>query len=579
MLCCAAQSQATTLIHVTATKVTFYYDRFLLEADGHVQVTSSDGTSMNGDAFSMDLKLNRFVLAGHVHLQNPSGAQDGAAISEFLDFSRIYFLPITGEPDRWTFLNGDFAHPAKGRAMSGDVFDLPDLGKDKPYLLGTSAVVGARSFLRFGGNKLDILNGLGAYVPTPSYYVNFSTDEHLGTNSLAGANFDATWSMTGNANSISALHFRYDTVNKTYLAFEQHLSGSKAYAVFSINPLTRPNKFWDLVLSDQPTDRFQVKTFTQLNTYQHGLTQPSVSSQFTVLQATQALPQSFLQLTATAVNYSLLANGGPGAALSTYPAVQHPSAMSLSSTTFNHQIGHLPLYERLSYGFGFQHNAYGLQSLGGVLYTTIWQHSLDAQVYMPQLKLGGNPIVTKNYYLNFSVDKSRLWNSLPHYTDTTSTAVSLSKTFDAHFLGYLSYAVLNTGDFYGPLQSTIYPPFIPNVGGVPYPGYSAFRGIATLRTLSANLTYTNGGNFSAFMLVRQHTDFPAAFPGLAPLPATNVLGQPIVNGSYIGEPPYDLTADIRGRVNDHTTIDLSRSYFFNFANRVWSPQFVIQVTQ
>ncbi len=382
--------------------------------------------------------------------------------------------------------------------------------------------------------ELDILNGLGAYVPTPSYYVNFSTDQHLGTNSLAGANFDATWSLAGNANSISALHFRYDTINKAYLAFEQHLSGSKAYAVFSLNPITRPNKFWDLILSDQPSDRFQVKTFTQMNTFQHGLAQPSVSSQFTTLQATQALTQSFLQLNAELVNYSMLANGGSAAAVPNFPAVQHPTSISLSATTFNHQIAHLPLYERLSYGFGLQHNSYGLQTLGGVVYPTIWQHNVDLQAFIPQLKLGGNPIITKNYYVNFSVEKNRQWNSLPHYIDTTTTNLSLSKTFDAHFMGFLSESILNTGDYYGALQSAVYPSYVPVAGGNPYPGYAAFNGFATLRTLSLDLTYTNNGNFSASFLARQHRDFPAAYPGLAPVFETNVLGQSTAPSSLSG---------------------------------------------
>lgn len=583
LFCCVpahavSQTQSMRLIHVNATSVTFYYNRFLLEADGNVHVTTSDGITMTGDAFSMDLKLNRFVLAGHVHLEDPSGAQDGAALAYFLDFNRIYFLPITTEPDRWTFLDGDFANPAKGRIMSGDVFNLPDLGADKPYLYGTSAVVGERSFLRFGGNKLDILNGVGAYVPASSYYVNFSTDQHLGSNSLSGANFDATWSVAGSANAISALHFRYDTINKTYLAFEQHLSGSKAYAVFSLNPITRPNKFWNLLLSDQPSDRFQIRSFTQLNTTQSWLSQPSHSDQFTTVQATQSLNQSFLQATAQFVNYEL-SSSGPEAPNNPYPAKQHPSSLNLSSTTFNHRIAHTPFYERLSYGFGFQHNGYGAQMFEGVQYPTIWQHNVDVQVYVPSFKLGNSYVDTKNYYLNASIEKNRTWNSVPHYIDVTTSQMSLSKQFDAHFLGFLSYSVLYTGDYYGAAQSAVYPSIVPVENGVPYSGYAAFRGLATLRTLAFDLTYTNGGNVSASILARQHRDFPAAFPGLFRNPTTDVLGALIQPDSYLGEPPYDVSADVRARINDHTTIDVSRAYYFNFANRGWSPQFVIQVTQ
>lgn len=563
-----------------AKHVAFYYDRFLVEADGDVHVTTSDGMTMTGDAFSMDLKLNRFVLAGHVHVEDPSGSQDGAALADFLDFDRIYFVPITTEPDRWTFLNGDFAHPAKGREMPGDTFFFPDLGNAKPFLVSDSAVISARSFVRFAGNHVDIANGLGAYVPTPSFYVSFSTDRHLGENSLAGANFDATWQFAGGANAISALHFRYDTLNKTYMSFEQHISGKKAYAVFSVNPMTRPQKFWDLVLSDQPSPKFQVRTFTQLATFQHWLTQPDASGQFTILQATNALPQSFLQLNAEDTNFSLLPPAPPGIGYHGHgPVIDHPWQMTLSAQTFAHRIGHTPFYEHIGYGFGYVHDAKGLQYVQGVPYTTIWNHDLDVAAYVPSFKLGHSYILTKNYYLNASFEKTRQWYSTPHYADTTTSRITLSKMFDNHFLSFLGYSVENLGDYYGKLQSVVYPSFVPVVNGVRYPGYAAFRGIATFRELTLDVTYNNGGNVSASILARKHDDFPSPIPNYFKPPPLDILGNPISGEYYLGEPPYDVTADVRVRINPHMSIDLSRAYYFNFGKRGWSPEFVIQVMQ
>jgi hypothetical protein len=562
----------SVLLHVNAGSVQFFYDRFLLEADGDVRVTTSDGMTMTGDSFSMNLKLNRFVLAGHVHVQDPAGSQDGAALADFLDFNRIYFVPVTSEPDRWTFIDGDFAHPAKGREMPGDVFEFPDLGESKPFIMTDSATVGARSFVRFGGNHLDVANGMGAYVPTPSYYVNFSSDQHLGDNSLAGASFDATDQFAGNANSISALHFRYDPTNKTYLSFEQHFSGKKAYAVFSVNPLTKQQKFWDLVMSDRPSDRFQIRTFTQLATYQHGLSLPSASGQFTTVQATQALPHSFVQLNTQFTNYSLLA---PTYALQFH----HPFETQLVAQTFDNRIGKLPLYEHLQLGIGMSHDAYGLQTLGGVTYKEIWNHFAGLQMYVPSLKIGNSPIESKNYYVNATFQKTRTWNSTPHYVDVTDTNLTLSKTLDRHFLAYAGYEVENTGDYYqGVLASQMYTPFVPVVNGVPVYGYAAFHGVATFRTLSLDLNYTNNGNFSASLLARKHVDFPRPYPGLFQAPPLNILGQQMVP-NYLGEAPYDLTADVRFRVNTRMSIDLARSYFFNFGNQRWSPSFVLQVTQ
>ena len=595
LLMCRGAASAETLIHVNAKNVNFYYDRFLLEADGNVRVTTSDGMTMTGDAFSMNLKLNRFVLAGHVHVQDPSGAQDGAALADFLDFDRIYLVPIVTDPsgnplpDRWTFINGDFKHPAKGREMPGDTFFFPDLGTDRPFIMTGSATVGARSFIRFGGNRLDVANGLGVYVPTTSYYVNFSADRSLGQNSLAGANFDATWQVAGGANAISAVHFRYDTVNKTYLSFEQHITGSKAYAVFSINPMTRPRKFWDLLLDDQPSDSLEFRSFSQLWTFQHWLTQPDESGQFTNFLATKAFRQSSLQLSVQDENSSLLPEAPPGIGYHGHgPVIDHPWQMNLIAQTNSHRIGHTPMYERLLFGFGYVHDAnhedkynvsYPLQTIQGAPYWTIWNHMADYTLYVPSFKLGNSYVETKNYYLNASFEDNRTWYSTPHYVDTQTTRLSLSKMFDRHFISFLDYDVQNVGDYYGKLQSIIYKPFVPVIDGVSYPGYAAFRGLATLRALSFDVTYTNGGNFSASILARKHADFPAAIPNFFNPPPLDILGNEMQGSYYLGEPPYDVRGDIRFRVNSHMSIDLSRAYYFHYGNRGWSPETVIQVMQ
>jgi hypothetical protein len=577
------------LIRLTANRVEVYYDRFLVEADGHVHVQTSNGMTVSGDSFSMDLKLNRFLVAGHVHMQNPSGAQDGAAVADFLEFDRIYFVPLTresqsatGVPDRWTFIGGDFAHPAKGREMPGDTFYFPDLGNAKPYIIAKSAVIGSHAFVRFGGGRFDAGEGLGLYVPVPSYYVNFSTDQHLGDNSLAGANYDATWEFAGNANSISALHFRYDLVNKTYMAFEQHLSGRKAYAVFSVNPLTRPSKFWALLLSDRPSDRTQIRSFTQLHTFQFGLKSPLEAQQVTTIAATQALSGSFLQASYQFENFSLLPLGCYQGHC-TVP--DHPSSVQLTGQTFDQPLTHYfqggaRIYGHLNYGFGFQHNSLGLQNVGGVNYTTIWQHQLGFGLYMPDLKFGSDlNIPTKYYAINASFEKQRQWNSTPHYTDTTQSKISLSKILNNHVLAYLDYSVENVGDIYsGGLQPTMYPGFTPVVNGISYPGYQAFRGIATFRTLSLGLNYNNGGNVAFNLLLRKHTDFPAPIPFFFQFAQPDQLGNFAVQ-NYLGQPPYDATADLRLRINPHMSIDIQRSYYFNYSNLRWSPQFVFQVLQ
>ncbi len=128
-----------TVLHLSATHLNFYYNRFLIEGDGNIRVRTSDGFTVTGDAFSMDLKLNRFMVAGHVTLHDATGTISAAAISDFLDFRRIYFVPVTSEPDRWTFIDGDLAHPAKGREMPGDAFYLSV--SEHPSITATGAVI------------------------------------------------------------------------------------------------------------------------------------------------------------------------------------------------------------------------------------------------------------------------------------------------------------------------------------------------------------------------------------------------------------------------------------------------------
>lgn len=568
----AAAASAETTIRVNAQHVDFYYDRFLLEADGGVTVRTSDGMTLRGDAFSMDLKLNRFVLAGHVHAEDAAGAQDGAALADFLDFRRIYFLPFgggAGEPDRWTFLNGDFAHPAKGRVMPGDTFFLPDLGDVKPYLRSTAVIVGARSYLRFPSNTVAI----GADVPLPSYYVNFSNDEHLGENSLSGANYDATYQVTGSANAITALHARYDTQNKLFLAFEQHISSPKAYAVFSVNPLTRPSKFWNLLAADKPSDNFQIRMFEQLHTYQYGLRSPLESSLISDLQFTQGFRRSYAQLLLQQLNFSLIPKTvDPNHGIVT----NHPFTMQLTDQTFDNRIFKTPLYEHLIFGAGYTHDALPLQSIGGKTYHTIGNEVLGAQVFLPSFKLTHSLVATRNYFLNASVTKTHTWYTSPHAVDTTDSTAGISRSFDTHFSAFGSYSVDNVGDFYAsPYNQFEYSPYVPNVNGIAYPGYAAFRGAATFRTTALSVVYANAGDTSASLLLRKHDDFPKPIPNLFPLPPLDVLGRPVAGPYYLGQPPYDITGDVRVQLSRHMSLDLSRTYYFHFGDRGWSG-FVVQ---
>jgi hypothetical protein len=573
-----------TLIDLKADRIDFYYDQFLIEADGHVSAKTSDGMTVTGDAFSMDLKLNRFLMAGHVSLTTPSGTAGGAAVADFLDFDRLYFVPVTTEPDRWTFLNGDLAHPVKGRVMPGDTFAFPSTPQT-PSFSATSAIIGAKEYVRLSGAVAYVG---GTRLPLGSYVINFSPNQYFAQNSLSGANFDTTWNFAGNTNSLSAVHLRDDKVNGVYLSFEQHFVGEHEYAIFSLNPMTKAPKYFNALLYEKLGNRLQLQTFTQLYEYQTGFRGPNVAEQTTYVNGIQSFEHSYLQGTAVFTNYNLL---GPGSFSPNNPigpgSLSHPTAVQLTATSFQNRIGKLPLYEQVYYGYGFNHDTVGqqysfaipypgLQEYGGVTYTTIYDTLLGYNLFTPSFKLGNKEDPYKAYYFNASFNSQRTYNSLPHHINIQNTTLSLSRQFSRPTSAYLAYQVNNTGDYYNhggyqPCDPNNPPnnPFCP-------PSLSAFRGAATLRTLSLNVNYAPQPDFNASILMRHHDDFPIPVPGLFPQPTLNVLGQPLYS-FYLGQPPNDITGDVRFKLLPHMLLDVSRTYYFNFGTQRWSPSFIVQV--
>lgn len=574
--CAWGRAEAITTIRLHADRISFYYDRFLVEADGNVVVRTSDGMEIRGDAFSMDLKLNRFMVAGDVQLRAHGTQLSGAAFSDFLNFRRVYFIPVTAAPDRWTFLDGDFAHPAKGREMPGDTFAFPDTGKRRPDLTSRSAVIGATSYVRF---ENVTSNFFGLPVPLPAFYVTFAPSPALARNSLSGADLDLTYQFAGNANSISALHLRYDAINHAYASVEQHLASDHAYAVFSVNPLTAPAKFWNLMTGDTLSSRFQIDTFTQLYTYQYGFREPLAAAQYTYITASEALPRWSLQAFANLTNYNLL---GPGAHAvfangQTVGELDHPTQIQLTASSFQERIFGSPFYEQYFFGTGFNHDSYGaaLQQYGGVTYTTVWNQLVGVSLSLPELTFGNLNSAYDRYVLSGSFTKERQWFTVPHHVDTTTFVSSLSRQITRTIGTYAGYSVVNTGDYY--LHGG-YSVSSPIVNGVYAPGFEAFRGVATQRTFSFATNYTPSPEFTLSLLYRHHDDFPEPTPGLFPFPPLNPLGQ-YVYPTFLGQPPNDLTADLHVRLAAHIAIDIARTDYFGFATLKWSPAFIVQVSQ
>ncbi len=574
-----ATGRRLAAFRVTARSVAFYSNRFIVGADDDVAVTLGDGTRVTGNTFFMDLRLNRFVVAGNVKVFAAGKEIDGAAFSEYLDFDRAYFVPIISEPDRWTFVAGDYAHPARGREMPGDTFFLPDLSGERVFLYANRAVIDPKESVRFAPAKLNF--GL-TFATFPSYFLDFSQNPNYAQNALPGAYVDGPLDFAGGRNGLASAHVRYDSLNGLFPAYEQHLFGDRYYLVAAASPLTRPLKQYNLLGFARISPGLQAQFLVQEIAFQHAFSQPLSATAFADLQITGSLPHSFLQLQADQFYDSLLDQPQPGAFGSLYygdPAhgwvPDHPFDATLSWVGFRHRINRLPLSFQLRSSLGFAHNGITpLEYLGGVNYNTIYSKGAGIDVTTDSL-----PILRdkrhRDLYATATFDRQRAYYSVPHHTDTSTEVVSLTKLIDPQKLtAFVSYTNTHTIDNFGSQQSIAYvgtSAINPFTGQI-IPGYAAFKGAATSRSFTEQLVFTPNPIFNLNFSMRENSDFPAAVPG-----SPQIIGDNLAFLNY-GVPPYQATLEVRFRFSRQLVLDVSRSYYFNFGGyQRWQPNFSVQV--
>ncbi len=430
-------------------------------------------------------------------------------------------------------------------------------------------MIDSKTYVRFINAHTYFLD---SGVPLGTYVVNFSSNQYFAQNTLSGASADLTWTMAGSPNALTALHLRYDPTYKTYLSVEQHLVGDHEYAIFSVNPATRAEKWWNLALYEKLGSRFQIQSFTQYYTQQEWLREPQASQQTTFINATYALPHSYVTASSQLTNYSLL---GPAALVphdTLAGSLDHPSQLQVTASSFQNKIGNLPLYEQIYEGYGFNHdtvggNQYlqgfpgygapiptpGLQAYGapcpdqhGVknppvyfcpVYTTIWNTVFGFNLFTPSIKLNQPESPYETYYFNASFNKQYQWNSLPHWISSTNENFSISRQFNRALNTYVGYQILNVGDHY--INGGYLPCEPVNTSTCPL-SFTSFRGVSTERTTSLGINDAPNPDFNFSLLVRHHDDFPLPVPGLFGLPPNNIIGQPLYT-SYLGQAPYDAT--------------------------------------
>ncbi|HXM19342.1 MAG TPA: hypothetical protein VN934_11115 [Candidatus Tumulicola sp.] len=540
-------------IAVSAARVEYFGDAAIIQARGHVQVSMGNGVRVEGDAFSMDLSLHRFLVVGHVRLTTPSGEMDGAAYAAFLPFRREYFVPLDPAADRWTFFNGDYANPSKGRVMPGDAFFLPDLSSQRPYIVADQVTIDPTAYAKFSPATFRLLDGALTTIPLPPYVYNFSQNQHFGINALTGASIDVPYNFAGSASSLDAVHFRYDPQRKSYGSFEHHSVFGAGYAVLSLNPATQPFKQWNLLAYDRSSPASAISLETQLFTYQYGLIRPLDSNGFADVIYTQALRQSSARLELTQAYSSLLAQpalgyyGDPS-----HPWIpNHPFTAGVEWSGFDQHIGRTGLSYRLTSGLGMQHDVFGIRSTGAKQATSEY---VSGAIYTPTYP---GPFGTG---LNARYQIAHAWLSFPNTIDEQVFTGTISRRL-ARNLVFIGSTVIDSSStrdpnatFISPNASTGLAPQPFSTSGLPFvlneapgsPGATnRVYGMTFALTPSPDFQFTFGASKSAFSPVQ--TQFSNA------------------------PPRYQLTGDVRTRITRTLFIDVQRGYNFGWSGLWWTP--------
>jgi hypothetical protein len=562
----ALAARETTSLDLSARGVAYDANRFVVTADGNVRVRLSDGTVITGETFSMDLKANRFLVAGNVRIDGPTIHQSGAAFSSFLNTGREYFIPSSGTPDRWTYFGNDYRDTHPGREQPGDAFFFPET-TTRPYIKAGGAEIIPGTNARF--DNAQILTA-GVYIPLPRYVVTFSANPNFYQNGFAGARFDVGIPYNGSEHSLSALHIRNDAISGTYLSFDQHFVWGPDYIVISANPLTQEQKQYNLIGYDRLSPNSDFRGFYQLNVQQQGfVSRPLDAGSYENVQSDLAWKHiGFFTVTADETNWELL---GIAPYDNYLHRRTHPEDALLSFTSNRADFGQkVPFALSWTAGLGYAHDQYGEgyyngeQTLpnGGYGPPTLWYHFLSASLTTPRGILLGKK--NNDPRLNFVATKQIEWDPIEGVKVESSTeTASMSRGFDFNRVNtYLAYNVTETAALAGANQN-VYFPAPPNVFCGAYGcfgGLSAFRGLSTSRGYTAGFIYQPDAYFGFSLTGHRYYDTPAPVQG------------------YFGQPPWQLTADVHFRLARQIGLDLQRAYYFNFASLRWSPQTYIQFT-
>ena len=575
-----ADAAAEKSLDIRAKHVNYYSNRFVLTADGDVRVRLPDGTVIRGETFTMDLKLNRYLIAGGVTIVRGTISDRGAALAGYPDLDRHYFIPSTPVPDRWTFVGADWAKPIKGGMQPGDAFYFPDLSAERPFIKSTGAKVLPKTLVSFTGASIY---AFGAYLPLYTYAIIFSGNPNYQQNGFSGADADFAVPFLASEHSVTAVHARYDSTNHLYFSYDQHFVWGPDYIVLSENPATNIHKQWNFIGYDRLSTDVDTRIFQQVSTLGHGwgLSEPSESGGVTNVVSNVYSPRLELTFNGNFLQTNASYMGGRIYALEQI----HPSQGLLSVSSLDHvilAINHDPKI-RVKYraGYGFQHEAYqcglgnpcdanpAIQTTLNTLYdvnilntpvTTLTYNYVGLTAYTSSIRL----IQGQDLFFNTTFDKQRQSYSMAYHTDTTLTNLSLSKLYGRRLALLATYSIEASGNYFGAQQSVQYPtpeglvfsPYTNNYYGY----YVDYRGLTSSQTLAGSAIITPNPYFNLNLRLSSLRSYPEGVPGYA-------------------APPLQLSADLRVRLAKQIQMDITRAYYFNYFTQTWSPQFGLVFSQ
>jgi hypothetical protein len=509
---CAGRAEAAQSIAVTARDVAFYADRLAVTAHGSVRVRMDDGSTILADDLYGDLRNDRYVFAGNVSVLRGTAATSALALDLDLKTQRTSRLASDGS-----------ATPANPPAGA---FDIPDLQKDRPYMIGKHADIVRRASIRFTPARFP--TGAGITAPSPSYLYTFTANPNFAVNELAASSFDQPYGLVSTENNLLAGHLLVLGRSVNLGLQDTLVDGTRGYVAAAVDPLIGAGRLLNVTAYER-------------------------------LFGTTAQTIGFSRAAGfTGASYQLSSGLRPGIASLTASVANGNDSATLGFTTYD---------IRAPFGFRFRPRAdIGFDKAPESViptfadptrYPLLFRHSAGANLASPLFRL---PLRAT---LGVTLDADRRWYAYPHHYDAVNATATLGKRISpiVNVIGRAAFGF--TTDAYANAQRAFYPlPTSPLLtpAGTPYYGYAAYYGATSGRSYAVDVNVVPNAAKASIKATYEHdVDFPQ-FDG---------FGRPR-DAVYV-------VADLRPAAG--FGVRVGRGYLFHWGGQNLTQQWTFQVSQ